>query len=179
MTDEPKNYTEIFQKEIAESLKVNKEARSQRLELEDSLKLDPFVEHLYSEGEFEKLIFFEMRKSNELLMKLVDLLSGAHKVPEVCISTVKTIEPSIEEITAKNAVLSKSGDLISYEQNSSPTFEQLVEDREKPMKHEPVDEETGIHQVESDGLSDAEKSTLANKETPMKHRAATARKTRR
>jgi len=75
VNEKPVNSIEIFQKDIAEMLKVNKDAREQRIAIEDSLKLDPFIDHLYSEGEFEKLIFFEQRRTNELLTQLIQVIA--------------------------------------------------------------------------------------------------------
>jgi len=148
VNEPPVNSIDIFQKELAEQLKVNKEGRAQRIELEDSLKMDPFIEHLYSEGEFEKLIFFEMRRSNELMENLIDILTQKHQGITHGSCLLTPIEPSnmfgINEKPATNA----NEDLPAYAYKSD----------------EPVDPVTGIQQVDSDCLSPAEKETI----TPVK-----------
>jgi len=100
VNETPINSIEIFQKELAELNKVNKEARAQRIELEDELKMDPFVEHLYSEGEFEKLIFFECRTTNVLLRQVIDLLSDKRQGVEDTVSPVEVLQGIIDDAKA-------------------------------------------------------------------------------
>lgn len=145
MAEEPVNYTDLFQEEIRAQQSVDVAARKQRLEIEEQLKTDPFYEHLYTEQQFEKLIFFEQRRTNELLTQIVNLLSGSHSGIEKPVSGVAPIQ-------------------LSTRMKS----EDLVEMREAPVKQEPIDPETGIHQIESDGLSEPERATLAADTAPPK-----------
>jgi hypothetical protein len=167
VNETPVNYTEIFRKEIAESLKVNVDAREQRIKIEDSLKLDPFIDHLYSEGEFEKLIFFEQRRTNDLLMKILEFVSGAHIVPEKPVYTNihPTIPTKVETIIEVPSV--PSGEIVSVEQDKPPYAY---------ASDEPMDPETGIHQVESDGLSPAEKASVTPSKPASKKPAGRGRR---
>lgn len=151
VNEPPVNSIDIFQKELAEQLKVNKEGRAQRIELEDSLKMDPFIEHLYSEGEFEKLIFFETRKNNELLSQLIDILTQKHQGITNGSCLLTPIEPSDKYGINEKPVIQESDDLPSYAYKSD----------------EPVDPVTGIQQTDSDCLSPAEKASV----TPGRTRA--------
>jgi hypothetical protein len=105
-------------KEMA-MLPVDTAARNQKIEIEKSISEDPYAEHLYTEREFEHLIYLELRSVNSLLRALVDLARA---------NQITRLEPLIERETKQytDVVCTcpkrpsvESGELISCEQNDA------------------------------------------------------------
>jgi hypothetical protein len=101
MTDTPVNYTEQFQNKIREQMEglltVNEPARDHKLRIEKSLENEPYIAHLYSEQQYEQLIFFESRRTNFLLEKIVRLLENQY--PEAAIEVAKEMASSIPSLS--------------------------------------------------------------------------------
>jgi hypothetical protein len=117
--------------ELKDMMAVNTAARNQRLKIEDSLKLDPFIDHLYSEQQFEHLIFIECRRTNMLLEELIGLLSDACSEAENPKKGAKPI-PSMKSFLKE--IVDTSTELSPYEQQidvASPAPKKTTRARRK------------------------------------------------
>lgn len=121
------NYIQKFQDSLAGLNQVNTAARDQRLSIEKELDTDPYFDHLYSEQAYDHLTFLELRRTNHLLMTLIQMLSNHHGGPEIDLSQVfphKISNETVEPIAVEYEPAMKEMDpSIAERENTTPILE--------------------------------------------------------